>query len=334
MSASPLKRRAALATLDANAMTATTPTSTTTSPTKATTQQQHNAAAADATCASSPASKANPAPFPSLSGTKRPNLQASPSMNSTSTWTNSFKKSRLEYIQPETQPALSTTTTTRQDSASRSRTHSPDASSVFDSSCAAEDASWATAATEPDVLYASAASRPRVVALTREQAREVCVFGSSLWSFMRILKNRIHIHTYGCKSSREKDIVLILSRLQQKAEILRLRLGLASYKLRTGQVSIPLADLQAKPLPARFASPASGTMASTPTSSPDEAEAEAEEGKDAEQDEVIAATPPMEGEQEQEEEEEEEDEERSNNKPVAASGSAASGLLSLAMGSG
>ncbi|GAO13167.1 hypothetical protein UVI_02025230 [Ustilaginoidea virens] len=36
-----------------------------------------------------------------------------------------------------------------------------------------------------------------------------------------------------------------------KAEILRLRLTLANYKLRTGQTAIPLADLQRKPLPPR-----------------------------------------------------------------------------------
>jgi hypothetical protein len=39
--------------------------------------------------------------------------------------------------------------------------------------------------------------------------------------------------------------------LLQKAEILRLRLGLASYKLRTGQTTVPLADLQVRPLPPR-----------------------------------------------------------------------------------
>lgn len=44
--------------------------------------------------------------------------------------------------------------------------------------------------------------------------------------------------------------------LKQRAEILRLRLGLASYKVRTGQISVPLADLQAKPIPRTF-SPAS-----------------------------------------------------------------------------
>ncbi|KAI0598582.1 hypothetical protein F4775DRAFT_554883 [Biscogniauxia sp. FL1348] len=36
---------------------------------------------------------------------------------------------------------------------------------------------------------------------------------------------------------------------RQKAEILRLRLGLASYKVRTGQTDVPLERLQLKPLP-------------------------------------------------------------------------------------
>ncbi|KAK0763027.1 hypothetical protein N5P37_004010 [Trichoderma harzianum] len=90
------------------------------------------------------------------------------------------------------------------DGATRSRSPSLETSSLFDSS--AGDASWTTA-TEPDAAAATtllAATRPR--ALTREQARE-------------------------------------------KAEILRLRLGLAGYKLRTGQTSVPLSELQRKPLP-------------------------------------------------------------------------------------
>ncbi|KAM4057117.1 whi5 like domain-containing protein [Hirsutella rhossiliensis] len=88
----------------------------------------------------------------------------------------------------------------------RSRSHSPDTSSVFDTSVA--DASWATmttTTTEPDLLDRAA---PPARRLTREQARE-------------------------------------------KVEILRLRLGLASYKLRTGQTTVPLADLQPRPLPPR-----------------------------------------------------------------------------------
>ncbi|KAL6866931.1 hypothetical protein J3F83DRAFT_94989 [Trichoderma novae-zelandiae] len=36
---------------------------------------------------------------------------------------------------------------------------------------------------------------------------------------------------------------------REKAEILRLRLGLAGYKLRTGQTSVPLSQLQRRPLP-------------------------------------------------------------------------------------
>ncbi|KAK7225513.1 hypothetical protein V2G26_013516 [Clonostachys chloroleuca] len=77
-----------------------------------------------------------------------------------------------------------------------SRSQSPEASSIFDTS--ANDSSWAT---EPE-----ASPAPRV--MTRQQAME-------------------------------------------KAEILRLRLGLASYKFRTGQTSVPLANLQKMPLPPR-----------------------------------------------------------------------------------
>ncbi|KAL6870080.1 hypothetical protein ACO1O0_001415 [Amphichorda felina] len=43
--------------------------------------------------------------------------------------------------------------------------------------------------------------------------------------------------------------ILTREQAREKAEILRLRLGLASYKVRTGQTSVPLADLVAKPLP-------------------------------------------------------------------------------------
>ncbi|KAM0263065.1 hypothetical protein ACHAQJ_001444 [Trichoderma viride] len=91
------------------------------------------------------------------------------------------------------------------DGATRSRSHSLETSSLFDTST--ENTSWATTTTEPDLAAAEiplAITRPR--ALTREQARE-------------------------------------------KAEILRLRLGLAGYKLRTGQTTIPLSELQRKPLP-------------------------------------------------------------------------------------
>ncbi|KYK60205.1 hypothetical protein DCS_01341 [Drechmeria coniospora] len=84
-----------------------------------------------------------------------------------------------------------------------SRSHSPDSVSVFDTS--AGDASWVTTTSEPDILDRPALRLPRP-GLTREQARE-------------------------------------------KAEILRLRLGLASYKVRTGQVAVPLADLLPRPLP-------------------------------------------------------------------------------------
>ncbi|QUC19329.1 uncharacterized protein UV8b_03570 [Ustilaginoidea virens] len=94
-------------------------------------------------------------------------------------------------------------------------THTPTspASSVFDTS-AAEGDSWATAATEPDLPGRIVGDAPALLAPRQR--------GSM---------------------TREQA--------REKAEILRLRLTLANYKLRTGQTAIPLADLQRKPLPPR-----------------------------------------------------------------------------------
>ncbi|GJN69113.1 hypothetical protein PLICBS_003159 [Purpureocillium lilacinum] len=88
-----------------------------------------------------------------------------------------------------------------------SRSQSPDSVSIFDTSAGEGDSSWATAATDLDYnAVAAALARPLPrPSLTREQARE-------------------------------------------KAEILRLRLGLASYKVRTGQEAVPLAELRRLPL--------------------------------------------------------------------------------------
>ncbi|CAM1505256.1 Fc.00g108930.m01.CDS01 [Cosmosporella sp. VM-42] len=109
------------------------------------------------------------------------------------------------------------------DEAARSRSQSPDTSSVFDTS--GNDASWATAATEVDVAERVIPPR-RTRGMTREEARE-------------------------------------------KAEILRLRLSLANYKLRTGQTNIPLADLQPKPLPQRTLGADRVVRVQSPQSSPE-----------------------------------------------------------------
>jgi hypothetical protein len=97
--------------------------------------------------------------------------------------------------------------------------NSPDTSSIFDTS--ANDASWATAATDAastdlPPLQASVPLLPPPPPPQQQSRRSL---------------------------TREQA--------REKAEILRLRLGLASYKLRTGQTSVPLDDLQLKPLPPR-----------------------------------------------------------------------------------
>ncbi|KAG6131296.1 hypothetical protein E4U22_004875 [Claviceps purpurea] len=95
----------------------------------------------------------------------------------------------------------------------RSRTTSPSTSSVFDTTAVEGDASWATTTTEPEMAGTVAAGAPLAPLAPRTRGN----------------------------MTREQA--------REKAEILRLRLGLASYKLRTGQTNVPLADLQHKPLP-------------------------------------------------------------------------------------
>ncbi|KAK2594939.1 hypothetical protein QQS21_007342 [Conoideocrella luteorostrata] len=176
IASSPVKQRAALAPLDANAKPSLP------SPKM---PKDGSISAIPLTGGSSPLKRVLPA---SLVGTKRPAEDASSPGN---------KK-----------PCVDEESTRLQ----RSRTSSPSTSSIFDTSAAEGDSSWATAATEPDTLSTIITDAPALLAprqrgnMTREQARE-------------------------------------------KAEILRLRLGLASYKLRTGQTTVPLADLQHKPLP-------------------------------------------------------------------------------------
>ncbi|KID86529.1 cyclin-dependent kinase [Metarhizium guizhouense ARSEF 977] len=138
-----------------------------------------------------------------LTGGSSP-LKKSLSSSLTTTTTSGTKRPAEELTPPGRKK------TCVEEDARRSRTSSPDSPSLFDTSAAEGDSSWATAATEPDVGIVSDA--PALLAprqrgtMTREQARE-------------------------------------------KAAILRLRLGLASYKVRTGQTTVPLADLERKPLP-------------------------------------------------------------------------------------
>ncbi|KAH7162311.1 hypothetical protein B0J13DRAFT_535624 [Dactylonectria estremocensis] len=91
-----------------------------------------------------------------------------------------------------------------------SRSDSPETSSLFDTS--ANDASWATTTTEPDSAPATAAAALERIPFTRPRA-------------------------------------LTREQAREKAEIIRLRLSLANYKVRTGQTSVPLADLQRRPMP-------------------------------------------------------------------------------------
>ncbi|RYP09256.1 hypothetical protein DL765_008521 [Monosporascus sp. GIB2] len=94
------------------------------------------------------------------------------------------------------------------------RSVSPADSSIFDSS--AHDISQSTVMTEPDAEGATGVAGPLPAAPPSPQRRPM---------------------------TREEA--------RQKAEVLRLRLGLASYKVRTGQTDVPLERLQVRPLAGR-----------------------------------------------------------------------------------
>ncbi|KAJ9134448.1 hypothetical protein NKR23_g10130 [Pleurostoma richardsiae] len=124
----------------------------------------------------------------------------------------------------------------------RQQSASPDASSIFDSSGldSTLDTSQATAVTEPDMEGAD-------------------VF--SLASLPPLQPRRI--------PTREES--------RQKAEIIKLRLTLASYKLRTGQADVPLEQLQMRPYPSagrRVAVPIAGTHMVQPPSSASHSESQ------------------------------------------------------------
>ncbi len=207
---SPAKRRAALATLDANAMTtSTTPTSSSKHaadadalPLKPLSSKRRStgllsSAPVLAPPVSVPASSTGGAPSVGMKRRSGIVLQ-DPATTTTSQGRQAeeeeqqqvAKKSKLEHHHHQ-QQAEQTPASTQS-----SRTHSPDASSVFDVE-GAEDATWLTTATELDVCVMPVAARPppRVV-LTREQAREVRF-------------DTIHTHTYiyakHCAVTRKRD---------------------------------------------------------------------------------------------------------------------------------
>ncbi|KAI1154653.1 hypothetical protein F4825DRAFT_410732 [Nemania diffusa] len=132
---------------------------------------------------------------------------------------NSAKKRRLssartEPLSPQNQRPLQPKEV---DTTPRPRSTSPEESSVFDNSTI--DNSQVTVISEPDVETAAAPAPALAPAVTETRPRQ----GSM---------------------TREEA--------RQKAEILRLRLGLASYKVKTNQADVPLEKLQVRPIPGRF----------------------------------------------------------------------------------
>lgn len=140
-------------------------------------------------------------------------------------------------------PSATDTRQAQPQSVRKPRSPSPADDSIFDHSAA--DTSQATAITEPDAdrhtaltipsLPSLAGSVPRRPAprLTRQQAREV--------------SPPSHLDPVPVPDPADNP--------PQKAEILRLRLGLANYKVRTGQTDVPLERLQQRPIPGNSRAP-------------------------------------------------------------------------------
>ncbi|OAA56459.1 cyclin-dependent kinase [Cordyceps fumosorosea ARSEF 2679] len=257
MNAASPRRRAALAPLDANAATTTPPPSTTGKPhasgdyttapsTKPTPLHAMRKSSSGSLLLSSapalpPPTTARAAAVgstPSVGGKKRPGTDGKDAGQDQQ----AVKKSKLDHERdddrvPESTQSSTTTNVTNVTTSSsatavaaagRSRTHSPDVSSLFDS--AEADSTWATTTTEPDPVA--------------------------------------------------PVIVPAIPRPNTRVEILRLRLGLASYKLRTGQVDVPLADLQPRRLPPVGTPPPPAIVRN------------AAEQREREEDEVVEETPP------------------------------------------
>ncbi|KAI1821788.1 hypothetical protein F4861DRAFT_441754 [Xylaria intraflava] len=126
------------------------------------------------------------------------------------------KKRRLSGLgAASVSPRDETPTRKDSDNVTRPRSASPEDPSVFDSSTM--DSSHVTTITEPEVENSATAPAPPPVTV----------------------------------ESRHHRVTMTREEARRKAEILRLRLGLASYKVKTNQADVPLEKLQVRPLPGK-----------------------------------------------------------------------------------
>ncbi|KAF4511443.1 hypothetical protein G6O67_003242 [Ophiocordyceps sinensis] len=169
------------------------------------------------------------APSPRPPGPKDAARRASPGPDASATGTKRPADDDADADPAPKRPCLA-----RDEHERSSPSHSPDASSVF-------DASWATMTTTTTV---AAPVEPDGVD------------GAASWA----------VTAAAAAAPAQR---LTREQAREKVEILRLRLGLASYKLRTGQTAIPLADLQPRPLPPRRTVRLQSPRAPSPQSEPE-----------------------------------------------------------------
>lgn len=129
----------------------------------------------------------------------------------------------------------------------------PDTESPISASAPARVSATSPAAPLPDLLPLPA-PQPRRVMPTREELRQVCC--KSLYTQNTHAQMRPLQHTALMRESAgacdQTDRLLTnasVSAALQRAEILKLRLSLATYKVKTNQADVPLEKLQVRPVP-------------------------------------------------------------------------------------
>ncbi|CAN8097203.1 unnamed protein product [Discula destructiva] len=252
--ATPTKRRA-LGALDVNTLTRSPSTSAAklvgkrTSPLKKTAVARH----ASTTPLSSPARKEGTSP-------QKRSLEVGDVASS------SFKKLRAATASSANSPVKKTAAVVKSEAtgeenadeeesppASTQRSLSPDASSLFDNSTI--NTSQLTAITEPD---ATAPIRTTTTTTTTTAA--------ALHLPLSITSTAADEAMPDLPPPRPRRVPPTREEFRQKAEILKLRLSLASYKVKTNQTDVPLDKLQVRPVPGmacRRASPLPSMSAHT-----------------------------------------------------------------------
>lgn len=209
--------------------------------------------AAPSTAPSSPTPRrvaASPAVTPATTTTK--------AVAGTSTTTTTTSPSRAEDTEEEDVAPAATPEKERQNS------HTPETSAVFDNSQL--DNSQLTTITEPD--HPSPQQQEQQQQLQQQPTQEespAATASAPAPSSLQLSPSAQQQQPPPPQQRSRALSSLTREQARQKAEILRLRLGLARYKVRTGQTDVPLERLQRRPVLPAHSSSTTITTATTHT---------------------------------------------------------------------